>query len=109
MCRACPFAGVGFLPRSSPTSPRPERLLTSRKWPTCAARDSRVAALSTTRRGLEWMGPRTGEGGASWERGVVIGREGPLRGGGLRFADEPARHKVLDAIGDLALLGAPLR
>ena len=27
---------------------------------------------------------------------------------GLRFADEFVRHKVLDAIGDLALAGAPL-
>lgn len=26
----------------------------------------------------------------------------------LRFADEPARHKLLDLIGDLALLGGPL-
>jgi UDP-3-O-[3-hydroxymyristoyl] N-acetylglucosamine deacetylase len=26
----------------------------------------------------------------------------------LRFADEPVRHKALDAVGDLALLGAPL-
>ena len=29
--------------------------------------------------------------------------------GGLRFEDEPVRHKILDAIGDLALLAAPLR
>lgn len=27
----------------------------------------------------------------------------------LRFADEPARHKLLDLIGDLALAGAPIR
>jgi len=27
---------------------------------------------------------------------------------GLRFADEFVRHKVLDAIGDLALAGAPI-
>ena len=27
---------------------------------------------------------------------------------GLRFADECARHKVLDAVGDLALAGLPL-
>ena len=27
---------------------------------------------------------------------------------GLRFADEPCRHKVLDLIGDLALIGKPL-
>ena len=27
---------------------------------------------------------------------------------GLRFADEPCRHKALDLIGDLALIGRPL-
>jgi UDP-3-O-[3-hydroxymyristoyl] N-acetylglucosamine deacetylase len=28
--------------------------------------------------------------------------------GGLRAKDEPVRHKILDAIGDLALLGFPI-
>ena len=28
--------------------------------------------------------------------------------GGLRFPDEPCRHKTLDLIGDLALIGKPL-
>ena len=28
--------------------------------------------------------------------------------GGLRFTDEPCRHKILDLIGDFALLGRPL-
>lgn len=31
-----------------------------------------------------------------------------LNPGGLRFADEPLRHKALDLVGDLALLGRPL-
>lgn len=38
---------------------------------------------------------------------LVFGRRGPL-GNRLRRANEPARHKVLDLIGDLALLGADL-
>lgn len=38
---------------------------------------------------------------------VVFTDQGPLNTD-LRFADEPVRHKALDAIGDLALLGAPL-
>jgi UDP-3-O-acyl N-acetylglucosamine deacetylase len=38
---------------------------------------------------------------------VVFGRRGPIRNR-LRFADEPARHKVLDLIGDLALCGFDL-
>jgi UDP-3-O-[3-hydroxymyristoyl] N-acetylglucosamine deacetylase len=36
---------------------------------------------------------------------VVFGPGGPL-GGPLRFPDEPVRHKLLDLVGDLVLLGA---
>lgn len=38
---------------------------------------------------------------------LVFGRGGPI-GNRLRFANEPARHKVLDMIGDLSLLGVDL-
>ncbi len=46
--------------------------------------------------------------GGSLENAVVVGDDGILNGG-LRFADEFARHKVLDLVGDLALLEAPVR
>jgi UDP-3-O-acyl N-acetylglucosamine deacetylase len=39
---------------------------------------------------------------------LVFGRRGPIDNR-LRFANEPARHKVLDLVGDLALLGYDLR
>ena len=39
---------------------------------------------------------------------VVFGPHGPINNQ-LRFADEPARHKILDLIGDLALFGQDLR
>ncbi len=39
---------------------------------------------------------------------LVFGPHGPLDNT-LRYANEPARHKVLDLVGDLALLGADLR
>jgi UDP-3-O-[3-hydroxymyristoyl] N-acetylglucosamine deacetylase len=45
--------------------------------------------------------------GANAENTVVWGEGGAL--GPLRFPDEPVRHKALDAIGDLALLGARFR
>ena len=45
--------------------------------------------------------------GGSLENAVVIGETGVLNNK-LRFEDEFVRHKILDAIGDLALLGAPL-
>ncbi len=40
---------------------------------------------------------------------VSIGKNGILNGEKLRFPNEPVRHKVLDLIGDLALLGLPIR
>jgi UDP-3-O-[3-hydroxymyristoyl] N-acetylglucosamine deacetylase len=46
--------------------------------------------------------------GASLENTLVVSDEKIVNPDGLRFADEFARHKVLDAIGDLALAGAPL-
>ncbi|WP_407176524.1 UDP-3-O-acyl-N-acetylglucosamine deacetylase [Bradyrhizobium sp. STM 3562] len=46
--------------------------------------------------------------GASFENSVVFDDERLLNPEGLRYADECARHKVLDVIGDLALAGRPL-
>jgi UDP-3-O-[3-hydroxymyristoyl] N-acetylglucosamine deacetylase len=46
--------------------------------------------------------------GGSLENTVVFDAEGVRNPGGLRFPDEVVRHKVLDLVGDLALLGAPL-
>ncbi|MCB9384717.1 MAG: UDP-3-O-acyl-N-acetylglucosamine deacetylase [Bryobacterales bacterium] len=46
--------------------------------------------------------------GATLESAVCFADSGVLNPGGLRFDDEPCRHKVLDLIGDLALIGKPL-
>jgi UDP-3-O-[3-hydroxymyristoyl] N-acetylglucosamine deacetylase len=46
--------------------------------------------------------------GGSLQNAVVLDHERVVNGE-LRFADEFVRHKMLDLIGDLALLGAPLR
>jgi UDP-3-O-[3-hydroxymyristoyl] N-acetylglucosamine deacetylase len=46
--------------------------------------------------------------GASFENTVVIAEDRVLNTEGVRFADEFVRHKAVDAIGDLALAGAPL-
>jgi UDP-3-O-[3-hydroxymyristoyl] N-acetylglucosamine deacetylase len=45
--------------------------------------------------------------GGSLDNAVVFGNEGPLNES-LRFEDEAVRHKMLDLVGDLALLGAPM-
>jgi UDP-3-O-[3-hydroxymyristoyl] N-acetylglucosamine deacetylase len=46
--------------------------------------------------------------GASLENAVCFTRDGVANPGGLRFEDECCRHKALDLIGDLALVGRPL-
>jgi UDP-3-O-[3-hydroxymyristoyl] N-acetylglucosamine deacetylase len=46
--------------------------------------------------------------GGSLENAIVIDEFSILNPEGLRFPDEFARHKVLDAVGDLALLGIPV-
>ena len=40
---------------------------------------------------------------------LVLGENGILNNRELRFQNEPARHKLLDLLGDIALLGMPLR
>ncbi|KEJ89364.1 UDP-3-O-acyl-N-acetylglucosamine deacetylase [Sulfitobacter donghicola] len=47
-------------------------------------------------------------GGKAGENAVVFDGSEVLSPGGLRHTDEPVRHKMLDALGDLALAGAPL-
>ena len=58
------------------------------------------------------------EAQAMWERGIgrhltpkdvlVIGDDGPIDNA-YRFEDEPVRHKILDMLGDLYLVGCPVR
>lgn len=40
---------------------------------------------------------------------ISVGKTGILNDMPLRFANEPARHKLLDVMGDLALVGRPLK
>jgi UDP-3-O-[3-hydroxymyristoyl] N-acetylglucosamine deacetylase len=46
--------------------------------------------------------------GAALDNAVCFDRTGVLNPGGLRFDNECCRHKALDLIGDLALIGKPL-
>ncbi len=45
--------------------------------------------------------------GGSLDNAIVLGETGVLNNA-LRFDDEFVRHKILDAIGDLALIGSPI-
>ncbi len=55
---------------------------------------------------VEWMRQQGLALGGSLENAIVIGDTGVLNA--LRFEDEFVRHKILDAVGDLALLGYPV-
>jgi len=46
--------------------------------------------------------------GANYENTLVIGKDGPIKNM-FRFSDEPVRHKILDLIGDLQVLGVPIQ
>ncbi|MFA6636522.1 MAG: UDP-3-O-acyl-N-acetylglucosamine deacetylase [Candidatus Omnitrophota bacterium] len=45
--------------------------------------------------------------GATLENTLVLGNKGPV-GTKLRFPNEPVRHKILDLVGDLYMLGMPV-
>lgn len=47
--------------------------------------------------------------GGSLENAIVVGNEGPLNESGLRIEKEFVRHKILDMIGDLYVLGRPIK
>ena len=46
--------------------------------------------------------------GGTMDNAIVFDGDKVLSPSGLRHSDEPVRHKLLDAVGDLALAGAPL-
>jgi UDP-3-O-[3-hydroxymyristoyl] N-acetylglucosamine deacetylase/3-hydroxyacyl-[acyl-carrier-protein] dehydratase len=47
--------------------------------------------------------------GGSLENSIIIGDDGILNPEPLRFEDEFVRHKIVDLLGDLALLGRPIK
>ncbi len=68
--------------------------------------DCRTFAL---RREIEAMRAAGLARGGSLDNAVVVDDDPVLNPAGLRRPDEFVRHKMLDAVGDLALAGAPLR
>ena len=57
---------------------------------------------------VEWLRENGLAQGGGLDNAVVLDEYRVLNGDGLRYSDEFVRHKVLDAIGDLYLLGHPL-
>ena len=58
---------------------------------------------------VEYLHSRGLARGGSLDNVVVVGDEGVLNREGLRFPDEFVRHKLLDFIGDMAMLGMPIQ
>ncbi len=79
-----------------------------RLLPGLFARDLAFARTFGFARDVEMLRGRGLARGGSLENAVVIGDEGVMNPEGLRVEDEFIRHKILDAIGDLALAGAPI-
>ena len=57
---------------------------------------------------VEWLRENGLAQGGGLDNAVVLDEFRVLNSDGLRYADEFVKHKVLDAIGDLYLLGSPL-
>ncbi|MFQ3593557.1 MAG: UDP-3-O-acyl-N-acetylglucosamine deacetylase [Gemmataceae bacterium] len=90
-----------------PYSPIARQVHTQELLPRCFARElapCRTFVLESEAAALR----HAGLGTHLTERDLLVfGSRGPI-GNALRFANEPARHKVLDMVGDLSLLGVDL-
>ena len=57
---------------------------------------------------VEWMRSQGLALGGSMDNAIILDRDNVMNPDGLRFENEFIRHKLLDAIGDLYLAGAPI-
>ena len=106
--RVTPYPGlrVGYtIDFDHPAIGRQSRELTLS--PEKYVRDLGTARTFCMDRDIEYMRSRGLAKGGSLENAVVFSPQGPLNDS-LRFEDEAVRHKILDMLGDLKLLGAPL-
>jgi UDP-3-O-[3-hydroxymyristoyl] N-acetylglucosamine deacetylase len=85
---------------------RQHRRLTLR--PGAFERELAAARTFCRRTDVEAMRSRGLALGGSLSNAVVVDGGRVLSPGGLRWSDEMVRHKMLDAVGDLALAGAPI-
>ncbi len=67
------------------------------------------ARTFTLKSEIDWLWAHNLALGGSLDNAIVVDEDRVLNEGGLRFPDEFVRHKVLDFIGDLSLLGVKLR
>lgn len=72
-------------------------------------RDIAPARTFALKSELDFLRERGLARGGSLDNALLVDSESVQASGGLRFPDEFVRHKILDLLGDLYLLGRPLR
>lgn len=103
-----PFDGFEITMRVDYPSPIGEQILTFNPATGSFAREIAPARSFNTFENIE-MAQRLGKVGGGYLHSHIIMHEGKVINTELRYPDEFVRHKVLDLIGDLYLLGYPIR
>ncbi len=75
----------------------------------CFVRDVSRARTFGFLNQYEFLKSRNLARGASIENTIVLGDDNIVNEDGLRYSDEFIKHKILDAVGDLYLLGKPIQ
>lgn len=103
-----PFAGFEIVMRVDYPSPIGEQIFTFNPEKRSFAREIAPARSFNTFENIE-MAQRLGKVGGGYLNSHIIMYEGKVINTALRFPDEFVRHKILDLIGDLYLLGYSIR
>lgn len=103
-----PFEGFEISMRVDYPSPIGEQILTFNPEKGSFANDIAPARSFNTFENIE-TAQRLGKVGGGYLNSHIIMYEGKVINTELRFSDEFVRHKILDLIGDLCLLGFPIR
>jgi UDP-3-O-[3-hydroxymyristoyl] N-acetylglucosamine deacetylase len=103
-----PFEGFEIVMRVDYPPPIGEQIFTFNPEKGSFAKDIAPARSFNTFENIE-MAQRLGKVGGGYLNSHIIMYEGKVINTELRFPDEFVRHKILDLIGDLYLLGFPIR
>ena len=103
-----PFDGFEIVMRVDYPLPIGEQILTFNPEKGSFSEEIAPARSFNTFENIE-MAQRLGKVGSGYLNSHIIMHEGKVINTELRFADEFVRHKILDLIGDLYLLGFPIR
>ncbi|MCG6929282.1 MAG: UDP-3-O-acyl-N-acetylglucosamine deacetylase [Desulfofustis sp.] len=103
-----PFEGFEVAMRVDYPQPIGEQVFTFNPEKDSFAEEIAPARTFNTFENIE-MAQRLGKVGSGYLNSHIIIHEGKVINTELRYADEFVRHKVLDLIGDLYLLGLPIR